>query len=755
MAAVLGSTGSGSGPVTSRSESELRIDALSQALQSIQESTMEAGRCCDGLTRRARNLDSLTSPASELSAQLTQASSNLGSTLNIMKDAREKFDTVTDCEPAISRLSRGAQEVMDRVQTHQASQHHKSSRHHRSRNHYSNNSGFMPDGSNASMQDEQLHEYTWGTFLSEQDVYAAGDSMEIIRDAYSYFLQRKHWKSTPSALGGLERVHQMGVDAMCLLIRAHLQGAGPAVCLKTVGGPNNSSGNDMSYMNSTNIATTTSVNRFESSNATRARLSMALQNRDLMQTVGEYQEHLSLSTRAVRELRAIFECLSHDGYTLGQTVSIRKSKSSSLSNLYPPTSKVVRTEKIGSGCFCNLSKFPLRTGYPHLDAYAESRKVVSYKSLEAYYYQCKEQRKSSTGGNSSQKASNTDASSSSITIHNTNATVASNENAFALDAAARDAVRALEHTMVIVAGEKSIYRCVVSPTSSHTHDDKNVPQEYKKCLVASYSHVVAGVVDRILDIVETVFMKDIGLSSMQSAFKDLTNNPNSPSGTNNNAPPNVQSSEQANNYAKYKSIRHTASGAAACLRILDGVRMLGPSLAKLCEISSSNNSDKFSQSAANNNQGKSEASLPGHLCISIHRITVKNCSRALEFLAKAITNDPLNGAKHRPVDARVSIVSSEVVRAIRLVAPYVSAYRSVTKRRSLPWDPNIGEEAGDMSMFIRFLIMRLLHNLQGKALNYTRDPGLDSQVRPFTKNSTESLSIIINETHILYFLTNH
>ena len=726
MAAVLGGTGSGSGPVTSRSESELRIDALSQALQSIQESTMEAGRCCDGLTRRARNLDSLTSPASELSAQLTQASSNLGSTLNIMKDAREKFDTVTDCEPAISRLSRGAQEVMDRIHTYQASQHHKGSRYHRSRNHYSNTSGFMPDGSNASMHDEQMEEYTIGSLLSEQDVYAAGDSMEIIRDAYSYFLQRKSWKSTPSALGGLERVHQMGVDAMCLLIRGHLQGAGPAVRLKTAVGPNNSTSNEMSYMDSTNIVTTTSVNRFESSNATRARLSMALQNRDLMQTVGEYQEHLSLSTRAVRELRAIFECLSHDGYTLGPTS--RRIKSSSISYLYPPASKVIRTEKIGSGCFCNLSKHPLQTGYPHLNAYAESRKLVSYKSLDGYYYQIKEQRKSSTGGNSTQKERDTGASSSSMMMHNTNTSVESNENAFALDAAARDAVRALEHTMVIVAGEKSIYRCVVSPTSSHTHDDKNVPQEYKKYLVASYSHVVAGVVDRILDIIETVFMKDIGLSSMQAAFKDVTTNPNSPNGTNSNAPPNMQSSEQANNYAMHKSIRHTASGAAACLRILDGVRMLGPSLAKLCEISSTNNSDKLSQSAANG-QGKSDASLPAHLCISIHRITVKNCSRSLEFLAKAIANDPLNGAKHRPVDARVSIVSSEVVRAIRLVAPFVSAYKSVTKRRSLPWDPNIGEEAGDMSMFIRFLIMRLLHNLQGKALNYTRDPGLDSQVR--------------------------
>lgn len=48
--------------------------------------------------------------------------------------------------------------------------------------------------------------------------------------------------------------------------------------------------------------------------------------------------------------------------------------------------------------------------------------------------------------------------------------------------------------------------------------------------------------------------------------------------------------------------------------------------------------------------------------------------------------------------------------------------------RALPWDPNIGEEAGELDSFIRFLVMRLLNSLKGKAFNYTRDPGDDAQV---------------------------
>jgi exocyst complex protein 7 len=187
-------------------ESQRRIDALSEALTKMQSTTYETSACCDRLTRRARHLDSLTSPASDASATLTQASSHLTSTLALMKDARDKYDTVADCEPAIERLLQGATEALEARQ--------KNSSKHESKGESANS--------------------TTGGSLTEQDVYAAADSMEIIRDAYNYFQQRPKWRSTPSALGSLERVHLRGVDAMCILVTAHLSGAGPAVRIKRV-----------------------------------------------------------------------------------------------------------------------------------------------------------------------------------------------------------------------------------------------------------------------------------------------------------------------------------------------------------------------------------------------------------------------------------------------------------------------------------------------------------------------------------------
>lgn len=188
------------------SESQQRINALSKALKKMKTSTAEACLCCDQLTKRARQLDSLTSPASDASSMLSKASNNLGSTLVLMKDAREKFDTIRDCEPAIERLHRGVVHL----------QNEKSGKKKARRNPFE-------DGDKDKV-----------VILSEQDVYAAADSMEIIRDAYDYFIERRHWQSTAGALASLERVHQMGVSSMCILASFHLIDSGQAVRIKRV-----------------------------------------------------------------------------------------------------------------------------------------------------------------------------------------------------------------------------------------------------------------------------------------------------------------------------------------------------------------------------------------------------------------------------------------------------------------------------------------------------------------------------------------
>jgi exocyst complex protein 7 len=88
-----------------------------------------------------------------------------------MKDARDKYDAVADCEPAIERLLQGATEALEARQK--------------------NSSKHESKGESADS--------TTGGSLTEQDVYAAADSMEIIRDAYNYCQQRPKWRSTPGA----------------------------------------------------------------------------------------------------------------------------------------------------------------------------------------------------------------------------------------------------------------------------------------------------------------------------------------------------------------------------------------------------------------------------------------------------------------------------------------------------------------------------------------------------------------------------
>jgi len=627
------------------SDAKSRIQALSKALEKMNNTTSEASRCCDALRKRSTHLDNLTSPASDASAMLSQAASNLGSTLVKLKDARDKFETVRDCEPAIERLRDGVKDMEDRrLKTSKS----------RSKN---RDSG-----------------------LSEQDVYAAADSMEILRDAFDYFLGRKAWRSTPSALQQLERVHKQGVGSMCTLITSHLLTAGQSIHLKRATGKKEGP---------------LIPAKGEGAQETRERLTRALQNRDLLKSIGEYEEQQPVEARPIREMRAVFECLGGEGHHLGPP---RKKEPSSLSAVFGvPANRVVRTEKVGSGSYSNFVKKPLRTGFAQIDAYGEARKEVSFKSIDGYYRRIKAERKKNAEKRKSFDEDNA-------------------KDDGEADSAARDAVRCLEHAMVVVAGEKTVYRAIVAPSLIQASDEDaiRISPFYRKACVAAYSHVVAAVVDRTMDIIETVFLKEggIGQSSGSGAEKD----------------------KEGGSSTTGLSVRAAASAAAAGLRMLDGVRMLGPSLAKLCDmpIEEATDGEVMKPSAAT-------MSVASTLCIAIHRTTVKNCAKTLENLAKAIQEDPTNGIKHRPPDARLASVTSDVVRAVRIISPFVSAYKSVTKRRALPWDPNIGEEAGEMDSYVRFLVMRLLNSLQGKALNYTKnaeDEGGQPRSNMFMINNT-------------------
>ena len=66
--------------------------------------------------------------------------------------------------------------------------------------------------------------------MTEQELYAGADSMEIVRDAHAYFSNKQmEWQSANDAIRDLDSVHRTGVEAMGLLVVGHLTGAGAAV----------------------------------------------------------------------------------------------------------------------------------------------------------------------------------------------------------------------------------------------------------------------------------------------------------------------------------------------------------------------------------------------------------------------------------------------------------------------------------------------------------------------------------------------
>ena len=81
----------------------------------------------------------------------------------------------------------------------------------------------------------------------------------------------------------------------------------------------------------------------------------------------------------VRELRGIFECLGGNGF---QLVQAPKHEPPGLAHHFGvPANRVVRTEKVGSGGYTNIVQRPLKTGFPHVDAYGEARKNVALPLL--------------------------------------------------------------------------------------------------------------------------------------------------------------------------------------------------------------------------------------------------------------------------------------------------------------------------------------------------------------------------------------
>ena len=547
-----------------QTESQRLTTLLSNHLQTLSNLTQRSSSITQTLNFRTNRLENLTAPASDASAALTLTSVNLSATIQEMSDTCERFETVRDCQPAMDRLAKGAQDAKERLMHKSALEfndlknskmilfednnngngnngggqqgagginnstakedgviggnNHNASlfpsadilnspRNQNIFNHNNNNHENETKEENASLS--SVMPFDNSLRLTEQDVYAAADSLEMLRDAHSYFLHKKDWRSSAGALGELVNVHRSGVAAMCSLVEVRLEAGGISCRLKevTVPTPSNNNTNDTPLSpqehqirhhqgQSTPIV---AAGPKETAGQVRERLCSAISNRDLLQNVGEYREYLPLDMGTVRQVRAIFDCLGANGgnggnsnddvgcflsggsimgmgtttTTTNQTlhqienhdINIDGSPSITLRDRNRNVSggiKVYRSEPVGSGGYTNLVNKNLDSKYPHINAYAKARKSQARYAIDSYYRRLAVER---TRNIISRRSSMSNISSSMPTVlppnlsdstNMSNSVAPSNNDLFMGEVGdcARDTVRLIEHAMVVVQGEK-------------------------------------------------------------------------------------------------------------------------------------------------------------------------------------------------------------------------------------------------------------------------------------------------------------
>jgi len=548
-------------------------------------------------------LNSLTSPATDHSAKLAAAARNLQEVQLQMTKAREMMECAVDCEPPITQLLQSAKSLQKATMMRKAQE---------------KNKGVTSDTEMKELDAGEGDLNVMGSIIDvDQDVVdEAKMMMEALKDAYLYFDERKVMKNSDLRMDEIKNLYNRGVAGMCILINVKLSDAGKAIRLKK-----------------------TTYSTRESAQQTRNRLTTALNDRTLLQSVGEYEEFLPFNRDEVHFQRVIFETLGDTNPRLAKLA-----RSASLAN------KPSNTEDDSkAGPHTKVLNSNIDTGYMHLDTYAKTRKVQAYNAIDGYYRKLNNERKEEVARNSS--------------------------DADDFDLEARDVVRCFEHAMVVIVGEQTVFRNVVAPSAVRGFEDGDFTENYRAALSSAYSHVAACVMERVVRIVDSTFYKQAKAAA--------------------------------------GSVLGAGAASAAGLRILDGVRILGPTLAKHCDLSD--------QKAGMIKTEESKAA--SNLCIELHRVTVKGCQKAMENLTANIIDDPLEGARYRPSNAGVASVSSEVVTAVRMISKFTSAYKTVSKRRALSWDPQTGDSAGDLDAFSKYIVSKLCKNLEEKSKYYLKDGG--------------------------------
>jgi len=258
----------------------------------------------------------------------------------------------------------------------------------------------------------------------------------------------------------------------------------------------------------------------------------------------------------------------------------------------------------------------------HLEMYGQTRKKVVLREMEQFAI--------SVGGGDINSNSNSNSNSSN--------------NNLEIVKMARECVGVIEHALVVLSGEKLLFKCLTDQST----------------LTQTFSTVASAVIDFSITATEKVTNMDMNMFMQASTKTNTTTNTN------------------ANDTEK-----------PACMRILDAARFLFPVMFELTDSNESGSRRRRKSTRENNNSNNTinnnimhldpKTKTPASQLVLTFSITLHSSTLlSLTSLASSISSSSPTAI---PVNCGIAALSSDVVKAIKMLCPFSDAYKVSERSR--------------------------------------------------------------------------
>ena len=269
----------------------------------------------------------------------------------------------------------------------------------------------------------------------------------------------------------------------------------------------------------------------------------------------------------------------------------------------------------------------------HLEMYGQTRKKVVLREMEQFAI--------SVGGGDINSNSNSNSNSSN--------------NNLEIVKMARECVGVIEHALVVLSGEKLLFKCLTDQST----------------LTQTFSTVASAVIDFSITATEKVTNMDMNMFMQASTKTNTTTNTNA-------------------NDTENPNVRSHGYHAAACMRILDAARFLFPVMFELTDSNESGSRRRRKSTRENNNSNNTinnnimhldtKTKTPASQLVLTFSITLHSSTLlSLTSLASSISSSSPTAI---PVNCGIAALSSDVVKAIKMLCPFSDAYKVSERSRA-------------------------------------------------------------------------